>query len=334
MKKLFHILILSFVVICGLIVASCGDNKKGKAPATSAVDYTQVAVPTFDKDSAYSFVEKQLSFGFRAPGHSGHEQCATYLRQTMSRWCDTVIMQPFNATLWNGTNAHGQNIISIINPEAATRVLLAAHWDSRLWADHDGDESKQHSPLMGANDGASGVAILMEIARGMSTQRPDIGIDIIFFDLEDQGVPEWHDGHDDESWCKGAQYWAKNPHTPYYTARYGILLDMVGAAEPRFTKEYFSMQYASTITNKVWSVAQALGYGGVFEDSKTDPVLDDHLYVNRLRGVPMTDIVHNSRKGSFFPHWHTTNDDLDHVERETLGIVGLVLLKTIYSTKN
>ena len=186
---------------------------------------------------------------------------------------------------------------------------------------------------MGANDGASGVAVLMEIARGMSSQRPDIGIDIIFFDLEDQGVPEWHDSHDDESWCKGAQYWAKNPHTPYYTARYGILLDMVGADEPRFTKEYFSMQYASTITNKVWSVAQALGYGGVFEDSKTDPVLDDHLYVNRLRGVPMTDIVHNSRHGSFFPHWHTTNDDLDHVNRETLAIVGTVLLKTIYSTK-
>ena len=320
------------IAACGWLIASCGDNKSSKT-TTPAVDYTQVATPQFDKDSAFAFVEAQLSYGFRAPGHQGHEQCAAYLQQAMRRWCDTVIIQPFSATLWNGNDVRGHNIISVINPQAQTRILLAAHWDSRLWADHDADAAKHHSPLMGANDGASGVAVLMEIARGMSQQRPDIGVDIIFFDLEDQGVPEWHDGHDDESWCKGAQYWAKNPHTPYYTARYGILLDMVGADEPRFTKEYFSMQYASTITNKVWSVAQALGYGGVFEDSKTDPVLDDHLYVNRLRGVPMTDIVHNSRHGSFFPHWHTVGDDLDHVNRETLAIVGTVLLKTIYSTK-
>ena len=319
------------VVLTAAVMAltSCNGKKK---PAVTTIDYTQVATPAFSADSAYAFVEAQTAFGFRAPGHKGHDLCAAYLAQTMRRWCDTVIVQPFNTTLWDGTNTRGQNIISVINPKATTRVLLAAHWDSRLWADHDGDAANHKSPILGANDGASGVGILMEMARIMQNQRPEVGVDIIFFDLEDQGIPEWAERYEDDSWCKGSQHWARTPHVPYYQARYGILLDMVGAAEPRFTKEQFSRQFASTITDRVWSIATALGYGNIFEDSQTDPILDDHLYVNRLRGVPMVDIVQNDRHGSFFPHWHTVGDNMESIDRRTLGIVGIVLLKTIYST--
>lgn len=327
-----HLLLLVTLLAASvMLLTACNGNKNNHTPVAST-DYTQVAVPAFSADSAYAFIEAQTGYGFRAPGHKGHEQCASYLTKAMRRWCDSVIVQPFSATLWDGTNAKGQNIISIINPKAKTRILLAAHWDSRLWADHDGDPSKQKNPIMGANDGASGVGVLMEIARVMQSQRPEVGVDIIFFDLEDQGVPEWAERYEDDSWCKGAQHWARTPHVPYYQARYGILLDMVGAAQPRFTKEQFSMQYASTITNRVWSIAAALGYGNIFEETQSDPILDDHLYVNRLRGVPMVDIVQNDLHGSFFPHWHTVNDNMDNIDKNTLGIVGLVLLKTIYST--
>lgn len=333
MKRLFYCaMILS--AVAGLTLSCDNGKDKKTAPAATEIDYTQVETPAFVTDSAYAFVEAQTGFGFRTPGSKAHERCGDYLARRMRMWSDTVVVQPFRATLWNGETVQGRNIIAVINPKAETRVLLAAHWDSRQWADHDGDESKQKSPIMGANDGASGVGVLMEAARAMQSQRPAVGVDIVFFDLEDQGIPEWAERYEDNSWCKGAQYWAQNPHTPLYQARYGILLDMVGAEQPRFTKEQFSMQYASTITNKVWAVARAIGYGGVFEDSKSDPILDDHLYVNRLRGVPMVDIVQNSPKCSFFPHWHTTGDNMENVCRETLGIVGNVVLKTVYSTAN
>ena len=330
MKRL---LFLATYATCLLMLAACHGGQKPAPPTTPAIDYSQVASPAFNADSAYAFVEAQLSFGFRAPGFKGHDECGFYIANKMRRWCDTVVTQTFNATLWNGDVAHGKNIIGSFNPEKELRVLLAAHWDSRLWADHDNDASNHKKPIAGANDGASGVAVLMEAARAMSQQRPEIGVDIIFFDLEDQGVPEWADDYEQDSWCKGAQHWSNNPHKPYYHARYGILLDMVGTDQPRFTKEQFSMQYASTITNKVWDVAQAIGYGGVFENSQSAPILDDHLYVNRVRGIPMVDIVQNAPRGSFFAHWHTTGDNLEHVNRHTLEIVGNVVLKTVYSTE-
>ena len=324
---------LAIIAACLLVLAGCKSNGTTPEPVAADVDYTQVAVPAFDADSAYGFVAAQLAFGNRTPGSKGWELCAAWLERQMGRWCDTVMVQPFKATLWNGQTVPGRNIIGSLNPMAPKRVLLAAHWDSRLWADHDPDASLQHQPLLGANDGASGVAVLMETARAMQQQRPEIGVDIIFFDLEDQGTPEWAERYEDDTWCKGAQHWSRNPHQPFYQARYGILLDMVGVEQPRFTKEQFSMQYASTITNKVWAIASAIGYGGIFEDTKTDPILDDHLYINTLRGIPTADIVQHSHRISFFSHWHTTTDDLKSVSPQTLKIVGDVVLTTVYSTK-
>ena len=252
----------------------------------------------------------------------------------MGRWCDTVIVQDFPATLWDGTTVRGKNIIASIEAPAQSstgkRLLLAAHWDSRLWADHDENEDNHHKPILGANDGASGVGVLMEMARVMAGQRPRVSIDFIFFDVEDQGCPEWADNYVEDSWCKGSQYWSLNPHTPYYTAVYGVLLDMVGTEQPRFTKEEISRQYAGSVLNKMWAAAAALGHDKIFENTNTDPILDDHYYVNRIANIPMIDIVQNSRGMSFFPHWHTVNDNLSHIDRNTLRITAEVLLKTIY----
>lgn len=330
MKKLLPILAIAL-----LFVACNGGAKKNTQPLpTPTVDYSQVAVPAFNADSAYQFVADQVAFGFRTPNTKAQTQCADYLARQMRRWCDTVIVQDFPATLWDGTTVRGKNIIASIEAPAETstgkRILLGAHWDSRLWADHDPDEDNHHKPILGANDGASGVGVLMEMARVISAQRPTVSIDFIFFDVEDQGCPEWADTYVDDSWCKGSQYWSFHPHTPYYTALYGVLLDMVGTEQPRYTKEEISRQYAGNVMNKMWAAAAALGHGKIFENTETDPILDDHYYVNRFANVPMIDIVQNTRGISFFKHWHTVNDNLDHIDRNTLRITAEVILKTIY----
>ena len=321
---------LAIVAACLLMLAGCKHKKEPVAPV-SAVDYGSVAVPAFCADSAMAYAAAQLQFGNRIPGTEAWRQCADYLQRQLNRWCDTVLAQPFTTTLWDGRSMPGRNIVGSFNPKASKRVLLAAHWDSRSWADHDDDPDKHHNPVPGANDGASGVAALLEMARGMAQMRPSVGVDIIFFDVEDQGVAEWSEVYDEHSWCKGSQHWAETPHVPYYTAVYGVLFDMVGCPQPRFTKEHFSRQYAPGLTDKIWQCAAALGYGSIFVDEKTDPILDDHLYVNELAGIPMVDIVQNSPGISFFHHWHTTTDDLQSLRPESLAVVATVTLKVIYA---
>ena len=312
------------------MLAGC-KHKQTEVPAATGVDYTQVQVPTFCADSAYSYAAAQLAFGNRTPGSKAWRQCADYLAAQMGRWCDTVIVQDFKATLWDGSSVPGKNIIASLRPNEQQRILLAAHWDSRMWADHDPDESRNHEPVPGANDGASGVAALMEMARIMSAMPPNVGVDFIFFDVEDQGQPEWSETYEDDTWCKGSQYWAKNRHVPYYSAVYGVLFDMVGTAAPRFTKEQVSRFYAPGLTDKLWRTAAALGYSDIFVNQQSDAILDDHLYVNQMAGIPMTDIVQNSGTTSFFPHWHTTTDNLDNLDATSMGIVASVTMTTIYA---
>ena len=226
-------LVASLLLLAGLLPIACNHKQKA-AVIQQGVDYSAVATPAFCADSAYRYVEEQLAFGFRTPGSKGQMECSAYLQTKMRQWCDTVIVQYFSTVLWNGQTVKGENIISSLNPEKSDRILLCAHWDSRLWADHDPDSANNRKPIMGANDGASGVATLMEMARVMSAQRPSVGIDFIFFDVEDQGIPEWADvPYEDNTWCKGSQYWANNLHRPYYSAIYGVLLDMVGTSAPR-----------------------------------------------------------------------------------------------------
>ena len=311
------------------MLAGC-KHKPTERPSAPSTDYTQVVVPEFNADSAYSYAAAQVSLGNRIPGSKAWEQCSEYIVAQMSRWCDTVIVQPFKATLWDGNTVPGKNIIASLNPKAAKRVVLAAHWDSRMWADHDPDEGNTRKPVPGANDGASGAAVLMEMARAMSQMPPSVGVDFIFFDVEDQGQPEWADSYEDNTWCKGSQYWAQNRHVPAYNAVYGVLFDMVGTTQPRYTKEQVSRYYAPGLTDKIWSVAAALGYGNIFVAQNTDPILDDHMYVNQIAGIPMVDIVQNSGTTSFFTHWHTTTDNLDNLSAESMRIVALVTMKTIY----
>lgn len=329
MKNIYKKLFLT--TLAGtLLLTACHHQSPSSSSPSPSVDYSLVAVPNFLSDSALQFVKDQIAFGPRTPGSTAHMRCASYLVNKMRQWCDTVLVQEFTTTLWDGSSAKGKNIIASINPSNTHRILLAAHWDSRLWADHDSDPANHHTPIPGANDGASGVATLMEMARTMSAQRPNVGIDIIFFDIEDQGIPEWADTYADNTWCKGSQHWAQHPHTPYYTALYGVLFDMVGSRNPRFTKEEVSRQYASSTLDKFWNVAEALGYGNVFQNQKTPPILDDHMYINQIIGIPTIDIVQNTEGCNFFPFWHTVEDDLDVIDPEAMKKVATVTMKTIY----
>jgi hypothetical protein len=330
MGNKLNILIVFAFLVC---FSSCK-----KAPQESTItqpDYTKVEIPTFNADSAFHYVKTQCDFGPRTPMSKASQLCGDYLINFMKQYADTVYVQTFSSKLWDGTNVEGRNIIASFNPQASDRVVLAAHWDSRLWADEDPNEENHKKAIDGANDGASGVGVLMEIARVFRQKENPQGVDIVFFDLEDQGTPSWaeSDVEDQSDWCLGSQHWSKTPHYPFYTANYGILLDMVGYKNLRFTKEGLSMHYAASIMNKVWEIAAAKGYSNIFINEQTYPIMDDHHWVNLTARIPMIDIVQNDPTCSFFPFWHTMQDNIDNISKESLKIVGDVCLTTIFSNQ-
>ncbi|MDE5736038.1 MAG: M28 family peptidase [Bacteroidales bacterium] len=305
-------------------------------PAEAVASKGRAATPAahFDRDSAYAFVARQVAFGPRTPGSVAHDRCADYLYAVLAGCADTVIRQPFTAERWDGRAMQGVNIIACFAPENPRRVLLAAHWDSRPYADQEADSTLHRTPIDGANDGASGVGVLLEVARVLAAHAPAVGVDIVLFDLEDAGRPDFipYTPGDENTWCKGSQHWAAQPHTPGYTAAYGILLDMVGNRQPMFAQESTSLYYAADILDKVWAVAAESGYGAVFVPNRTGGIIDDHLFVNRLARIPMIDIIHKDFGTStgFFPQWHTLQDNMAQIDPNTLDIVGKTLLETLY----
>ena len=293
-------------------------------------------IPEFSVDSAYAFTQKQVDFGPRVPNTPEHDACASYLSAELKRLGAEVIEQKADLTAFDGTVLKSVNIIGSFNTKAETRILLFSHWDSRPWADHDPNPANRKKPVMAANDGASGVAVLLEMARLMGKNKPTVGVDIIFFDTEDYGAPESAGGQNNEdSWCLGTQYWAKNPHVAGYTARFGILLDMVGGKQATFYREQASDNYAGSVVSSVWSRARNLGFGQYFIDQKGGAITDDHIYVNQLRGIPSIDIIQydpNSKSGFGF-YWHTTQDTMENVDKNTLKAVGTTLMHVVYTEK-
>lgn len=328
--KAWGLTALFLAVTIGVI--SCRTTK----PEGTGASEKHVPAPAvrFDQDSAYAFVARQVAFGPRTPGSAAHDRCADYLYAVLAGCADTVIRQPFTAERWDGVAMQGVNIIACFAPENPRRVLLAAHWDARPYADQEADAARHHTPIDGANDGASGVGVLLEVARVLAAQAPAVGVDIVLFDLEDAGRPDFipYTPGDENTWCKGSQHWAAHPHTPGYTAAYGILLDMVGNRQPMFAQEATSIYYAADILDKVWGVAAEAGYGAVFVPNRTGGIIDDHLFVNRLARIPMIDIIHKDFGTStgFFPQWHTLQDNMAQIDPNTLGIVGKTVLETLY----
>ena len=313
-------------------MTSCDNKQNSKPAAQPAPQVKQVVIPDFNADSAYNYVKKQLDFGPRVPGSVAHKQCAEWFVDFFSGKADTVYVQDFRTRLYDGRGIDGKNIIAAFNPEAKKRILLAAHWDSRPFADHDPDKNNWNTPIDGANDGASGVGVLMEIARILNDNPVNIGVDIILFDLEDYGAPYFLNLMTNDDWALGSQYWAKNPHIYNYRAYFGILLDMVGASNPKFPKEYYSQQFAPALSNDVWKIARELGYDEYFTNELGHPINDDHIYVNAIARIPMIDIIHleNNSESSFYPYWHTVKDNIEQIDPKTLGMVGDVVVNVLY----
>ena len=320
-----------------MAIVSCGGNKLGN---NASEPEATIVVPEFSADSAYSFCEQQCLFGPRTMNSDAHDRCADWIMATFRSFGMTVEAQQAELKGYDGTVLHSNNIIASYKPDKSDRILLCAHWDSRPWADNDPDESNWHKPVMAANDGASGVAVMLEVARLLSQNEltTDLGVDFLCFDAEDWGTPQWAEsklGDNSDTWALGAQYWAAHPHRDGYKARFGILLDMVGAANPRFPKEYYSQGNSAWVLNKVWRIARDMGYDEAFTNELGDPINDDHIYMIHYAGIPTIDIIHlvgdEDRTSCFFPYWHTVNDNIENIDVKTLQMVGNVMMKVIYN---
>ena len=312
---------------------SCGGGSKTSS-ANEQNEKVVVNVPQFDADSAYLYVKNQVDFGPRVPNTKEHVACGNYLAEQLEAFGAQVTNQYADLIAYDGTLLKARNIIGSYKPESKKRIALFAHWDTRPWADNDADEKNHHTPILGANDGASGVGALLEIARLVNQQQPELGIDIVLVDAEDYGPHQSYTGnHKEEYWALGSQYWAQNPHVQGYNARFGILLDMVGAKDATFFYEGYSEEFAKGINRKVWNAANNLGYGRYFVKEKGNIVTDDHLFVFRNARIPTIDIIQYSEETGFYENWHTLKDDMDGIDRNTLKAVGQTVMEVIYNEK-
>lgn len=316
------------MLVMAIVMVSCASCKSNQASeGTSSVDEVQAQVVDFNGANAYQLVKAQCDFGPRVPGTAAHSKCADWLEQTLKSYCDTTLVQEAQVTTFDNTKLNIKNLIGSFNTTNQDRILLLAHWDCRPWADHDADPAKHKEPVMGANDAASGVAVLLELARLMKEKKPNIGVDILLVDAEDWGTNDV-----EESWALGTQYWAAHPHVEGYKARFGILLDMVGARGANFSKEMISLDNAPEVVSDVWQTAQRNGYGNYFDNSMGGIITDDHVVVNRM-GIKCIDIIdmRRSNNSGFFEWWHTTGDTVDKIDTNVLKAVGQTVADVIYS---
>ena len=320
------------IAVITLLLLSCGNLRK---QATEESVSMQPIGPVFNADSAYSYCEAQCAFGPRTMNSEAHEACGKWIAEKFASFGMAVSTQKADLKGFDGTILKSTNIIASFKPEVTNRILLCAHWDSRPWADNDPDEANHKKPVIAANDGASGVAVMLEVARLL----PDslgIGVDFICFDAEDWGIPQWSDAEEDgNSWALGAQYWAANPHQQDYKANFGILLDMVGGQGATFYQEGMSVRYARHIVEKVWRAAQVVGFGSMFPMQTGGNITDDHIPVNQVAKIPTIDIIPHyptCEQSTFGPTWHTVNDDMAHIDKNTLQAVGQTLIQVLFSS--
>ena len=317
-------------LLVGILLSSCkdGEQKKSDTPASTAE--AQIKTPTFEADSAYNAVAAQVAFGPRTPGSDAQKKCAAWMQQQLKQVCDTVYVQNVNVTGGDKKQLPCINLIGSINPKAQRRILLLTHWDSRPWADTDSKD--RDKPVLAADDGGSGVGVLIEVARQVKKMglSPELGIDILFTDVEDYGKDVWGE----DSYCLGTQYWAKNPHVAGYKAEFGILLDMVGGRGAQFLLEGLSRQYADGVQQMVWQAAGHAGFSSFFPYTEGPAIIDDHDPLNKLTGIKTIDIINiNADPRSPFPaHWHTHNDNMQIIDKATLKAVGQTLLQVIYES--
>ena len=330
------------LAIGGLHYYKNADSKVQNIEETEEVAKVNPVGPSFNADSAYAFTKAQCDFGPRDMNSRGHDLCGEWIVSKFKEYGCKVTTQTATLAGYDGTKLRSRNIMASINPEATTRILLCAHWDSRPWADNDPDSANWRKPILAANDAASGVAVMLELARIIGKSKDEkafnkqLGIDFVCFDAEDWGTPQWADVADNaDSWALGAQYWSKNLPQGY-EARYGVLLDMVGGVGAKFYREGMSMQYAPEIVKKVWRAAREVGFGSYFPKEDGGVITDDHVPVNQFAKIPTIDIIPyyaDCQQSSCGPTWHTLADNMENIDKNTLKAVGQTLVQVIYKEK-
>ena len=333
--------IFSLAVVAGIVLlSSCNNPTKPVEQTPVAKKEVVVSPPSYNSDSAYSYTQTQVDFGPRNMNSKGHDDCGKWLIAKIKTLADTVYVQTFDVTAFDGKVLKCTNIIASFNPKATTRILLTSHWDSRPWADQD--KVDRNKPILSASDGASGCGTLMEVARAMKSKPSSIGVDIFFNDAEDYGYTgtlsdlvtiKNPSADNEDTYCLGAQYWSRNPHVPGYKADFGILLDMAAGHGAFFTRDGTSAYMAGWVQDLVWSNAQQIGLANYFSNQNTPSLTDDHYYLNKIAGIPTIDIIAYDAASSshLFPsYWHTHNDNMSVIDKNTLDAVGKTLLYTIY----
>lgn len=315
-----------------LLFESCGNESN---PPQIKPFASRVSAPAFNSDSAFCYIQKQVDFGPRVPNTAEHIACGDWIARELKRHGAEVIEQPGLVRAYDETVLNMRNIIGQFRPEKPERIMLYAHWDTRPFADKD--TIRVREPIDGANDGGSGVGVLLEIARIIGADTTlDVGIDVIFFDAEDYGAPEWAPATSSNitTWCLGSQFWANQPHKFGYQAKYGILLDMVGAKDAVFNREGTSMAYAPSVVRKVWGAAKTIGFGDYFKNDVTPQTVDDNLFVSQLGGIPSANIVHYQVQVlpmGYGPFHHTHRDNMSVISKPTLLAVGSTVLDVIWN---
>lgn len=302
------------VALLAALVAALAACGRGPTPADGEAG--------FDGTLAMQLVERQVAFGPRVPNTPAHDEALGWMIEFLRPRADTVLPTAFtHVSTTTGDTLRLTNVLARFRPEVAARILVVAHWDSRPVAELSADSAARHQPVPGANDGASGTAVLLALADALSKNPPPVGVDLLLTDGEDWGYDSLTLGTVIDDMLLGARHFAQT--NPDYRPLFGILLDLVGDRDPRFPWEEYSVEYAPEVVRRVWEVAQELGHGGVFVERPGQPITDEHVVLNEA-GIRTIDIIDFD-----YPHWHTVEDTPDKVSPSTLGIVGQVVLEVI-----
>ena len=336
MKKSKIMIALLIVALIAGAAFNFLPSNKAEVSETEEIEKVQPVGPDFNADSAYIYLQEQCDFGPRTMNSTAHDKCEKWIIQKFEQYGCKVTTQKATLNGYDGTPLRSTNIMASYNPEATTRIMFCAHWDCRPWADNDPDSTNWHKPIVAANDAASGVGVMIELARILKGSGLELGVDFICFDAEDYGTPQWFEGEDPgDTWALGAQYFASNLPEGY-APRYGILLDMVGGVGAKFYREGMSMQYAPAIVKKVWNAARQVGYGSYFPKADGGMITDDHIPVNQTANIPCIDVIPyypDCAQSSFGPTWHTIADNMDNIDKNTLKAVGQTMVQVLFTEK-
>lgn len=336
MKKSKIMIALLIVALIAGAAFNFLPSNKADVSETEEIEKVQPVGPDFNADSAYIYLQEQCDFGPRTMNSTAHDKCEKWIIQKFEQYGCKVTTQKATLNGYDGTPLRSTNIMASYNPEATTRIMFCAHWDCRPWADNDPDSTNWHKPIIAANDAASGVGVMIELARILKGSGLELGVDFICFDAEDYGTPQWFEGEDPgDTWALGAQYFANNLPEGY-APRYGILLDMVGGVGAKFYREGMSMQYAPAIVKKVWNAARQVGYGSYFPKDDGGMITDDHIPVNQTANIPCIDVIPyypDCAQSSFGPTWHTIADNMDNIDKNTLKAVGQTMVQVLFTEK-